>query len=273
MYAIDFEYDGQYLSDYGLIICHFDYSTGTAVADAGSRITFEKVSRNYGKSYSLASTRYNECITTTFDICKNPDLYEEYEDRQISNDEYRDLMRWLNRREFLKFQVFDEDDKERDTCYYNVSFNVEKIKIAEVLYGLRLTLESDKPFGYGQEQSVSWTFSDTSVAKILSDMSDEIGYIYPNVKITCYANSDLSIYNELLDSTTVIKNCKVGEVITLDGNAQIIATTYSSHDICDDFNYEFFKIGNTINNRNNRITVSAPCALEIKYEPIIKDTP
>lgn len=272
MYAIDFEYDGQYLSDYGFIICHFDAASGANIADAGSRITFNKVSRNNGKSYSLTSTKYGECVTCTFDICKDPDLYD-YENREISNDEYRDLMRWLNRREFLKFQALDAEAGERDTCYFNVSFNVSKIKIAERLYGLQLTLESDKPFGYGQEQSVSWNFSDVSVSKILSDVSDEIGYIYPNMTITCNANGDLSIFNELENCTMVIKNCSVGEVIYIDGETQTIATSYNSHDICNDFNYEFFRIGNTIDNRNNRISVSKPCHIVIKYTPIIKDTP
>lgn len=272
MYAIDFEYDGQYLSDYGLIICNFDYSNGTVIADAGSKLSFEKVSRNGGKKFSLTNATYEECVSTEFDICKNPDLYD-YDERQISNDEYRDLMRWLNRREFLKFQVFDEDDKERDTCYYNVSFNIDKIKIGEKLYGLHLTMESDKPFGYGQEQYVSWNFSETSMVKILSDMSDEIGYIYPDMTITCNRSGDLSIYNELLDCTMLIRNCSVGEVITIKGDSQIISTTYSSHNICNDFNYEFFKIGNTIDNRNNRISVSSPCKIVIRYSPTIKDTP
>ena len=273
MYAIDFEYDGQYLSDYGFIICHFDYSSGATTADAGSKITFNKVARSNGKQFSLTSAKYDECVQTTFDICKNPDLYENYDDRQITNDEYRDLMRWLNRREFLKFQVFDEDEGERDTCYYNVSFNVEKIKIAEKLFGLRLTMESDKPFGYGQEQSVSWTFADSSTTRILSDISDEIGFLYPDMTITCNANGDLSIYNELENCTMTIKNCSVGEVITINGATQIISTTYSSHDIANDFNYEFFRIGNTIDNRNNRISVSKPCNMVIRYTPIIKDTP
>ena len=272
MYAIDFEYDGQYLSDYGFIICHFDFSTGANVANAGSKITFEKVSRNRGKQYSLTNAKYDECVTTSFDICKNPDLYD-YEEREISNDEYRDLMRWLNRREFLKFQAFDEDDKERDTCYFNVSFNVEKVKIAEKLYGLRLNLESDKPFGYGQELTTSWVFSDVSVSKILSDMSDEIGYVYPDMKITCNQAGDLSIFNELENCTMLIRNCSVGEVITIKGNEQIITSSYDSHDICNDFNWEFFRIGNTIDNRNNRISVSKPCAIVITYSPIIKDTP
>jgi len=61
--------------------------------------------------------------------------------------------------------------------------------------------------------------------------------------------------------------------ITLDGDTHIITTTYTSHDVCNDFNYEFFRIGNTINNRNNRISVSLPCNVVIKYTPIIKDTP
>ena len=273
MYAIDFEYDGQYLSDYGFIICNFDSSNGVAVASAGSKITFDKVIRDKGRKYSLVDTKYDECIQTSFDICKNPDLYEDYSDREISNDEYRDLVRWLNRREFLKFQVLDEDDSERETCYFNVSFNVEKIKINEKLYGLRLSLESDKPFGYGQEQTVEWTFSDVTISKILSDMSDEIGYIYPDMTITVVNDCDLSIYNELEDCTMTIKNCLAGEVITIKGAEQIISSSYESHDICDDFNYEFFKIGNTIDNRNNRISVSKPCKIAISYYPIIKDTP
>ena len=274
MRAIDFEYDNRYLSDYGFIICDFNFGSGANEIDAGSTITFNKISRHSGKKYSLSSTQYDECITTSFDICKNPDIYDP-EDMEISNDEYRDIMRWLNRREFLKFQVIDDgnDNFERDTCYYNASFNIDKIKINEKLYGMRLKMETDKPFGYGQEQSVSWTFSDSNVSKILSDISDEIGYIYPTVIITINRNGDLSLYNELENCTTVIKNCKVGEVITLDGDTHIITTTYISHDVCNEFNYEFFRIGNTINNRNNRISVSLPCNVVIKYTPIIKDTP
>lgn len=99
MRAIDFEYDNQYLSDYGFIICDFNFSSGANEVDAGSTITFNKISRHSGKRYGLSSTQYDECITTSFDICKNPDIYDP-EDMEISNDEYRDIMRWLNRREF-----------------------------------------------------------------------------------------------------------------------------------------------------------------------------
>ena len=91
--------------------------------------------------------------------------------------------------------------------------------------------------------------------------------------IICSANGDLSIFNELENCTMLIKNCSVGEIITIDGDAQTISTSYNSHDICNDFNYEFFRIGNTIDNRNNRISVSKPRQVVIRYTPIIKDTP
>ena len=52
MYACDFEYDGQYLSDYGFIICNFNGSSDFDVVSAGSKITFNTVSRHRGKKYS-----------------------------------------------------------------------------------------------------------------------------------------------------------------------------------------------------------------------------
>lgn len=39
MYAKDFEYDGQSLSDYNCIVCDFDGSSGAVFASAGSSIT------------------------------------------------------------------------------------------------------------------------------------------------------------------------------------------------------------------------------------------
>lgn len=270
MYACDFEYDGQYLSDYGFIICNFGGTSDFDTISAGSKITFNTVSRHRGKIYGLAGTQYDECITSTIQICKDP---EKHSDMHITNDEYRDIMRWLNRHEFLKFQVLNEDDIEQDACYYEASFNVDKILINKVLYGLELTMETNKPFGYGQEITVSWDIIDTTKTYVLSDMSDEIGYTYPTMVITCKQAGDLNIHNETENCTMVIRNVSEGEVITVDGSTGIIESSMNSHKIYDDFNFEFFRIGNTINNRSNKISASIPCHLKLTYTPIIKDIP
>lgn len=270
MYSIDFEYDGQYLSDYGFIVCSFDYSGGSVTEDAGSTLTFNTVSRNSGKHYGLTATSYDSCITAEFDICKNPDIYD---DLEITNGEFLDLMRWLNRRKFLKFHPINDKETESDTCYFDASFNVEKIKVAEKLCGLHLIMETNKPFGYGETITNKWTITDTTKSYIVYDLSDEIGELYPDVKIVAGEDGDLSIHNDLTGSTTFIRNCTEGEEITIHGSSQIIESNLNGHDIANDFNYIFLKIGNTYDNRTNKITVTKQCTLEISYAPIVKNAP
>lgn len=266
MYAVDFEYDGQYLSDYGFIVCDFNSSSEENIVDAGSKIAFNKVIRNGGNYFGLTSSQYNECISATFSICKNPDIYD---DLKISDIEYREIFRWLNRKEFLTFRFVDDENEPR---FFNASFNISKVKIREILYGIELTMETNRPFAYGEEQVVLLNFDSENTSQILYDISDEIGYIRPFITITCNDKGNLVLKNDMGDCETNIKNCKLGEIITIDNDNEIIATSVSSHDIYNDFNFDFFKIGNSYDNRVNIITCTIPCSLEIRYYPIIKDS-
>lgn len=272
MYALDFSYAEHYLSDFGFIVCDFNGSSGVQVANPGCQISFNRVSRHGGRRYGLASTNYTECIHTTFDICKNPELYEK-DDMEITSDEYRSLMRWLNRHEFHEFRVLDEIDRYKEPCYYNASFNVSKISIGEILYGLRLSMETDSPYAYGEEIKSVFDYVYGTEVHTLKDVSDEVGSIYPEVIITCNANGDLQITNDMENCITQIKGVSTGEVVTLHGDTQIIETSYNSHDVCDDFNYEFLRIGNTYGSNLNNISATLPCQITIRYRPIIKETP
>lgn len=269
MNATDFEYDGLFLSDFGYIICEFDGSYGVKNISAGSVINFNRVASGNGSLFYLTSANYDECLKTEFDICKDP---ETNDDMEISIDEFRDLMRWLNRKEFLPFQIYD-DEIDYEAIYFDVSFNIEKITIGEKLYGLHLIMETNRPFGYGEECTFTNTFTSSSLSYSINDISDEIGVLYPYLKITCNSSGTLRITNSTFDSTTEIKNCTNGEVITIDCEKQIITTSRSSHSIYNDFNYEFLKIGNTYNDNQNIITVSKPCVITFTYTPIIKVVP
>lgn len=270
MYALDFEYDGQCLSDLGFIICTLGGSSDFDRVSAGANISFNTVPRHRGKINSLVGTVYEETISAQFDICKNPDLYD---DLHIYRDEHRAIMRWLNRNEFLKFRLLDAISDESDICYYNASFNVEKVLVARELYALELTMETNMPFGFGQERKYTWEMTDASKPVIFKDESDEIGYLYPSMVITCNGTGTLTIRNEKEDSLMEIKNCTPGEVISIDGASHIITSSLNAHKLYDDFNFEFLRIGNTYNDRVNKITSSLPCTLELSYCPIIKDSP
>lgn len=270
MYAIDFEYDGKYLSDYGFIVCDFNSLRGVAASSAGSKITFTKVAKHSGRKYKVTNAKYGECLTATFDICKDPEKYDA-DDRIITSEEFRDIMRWLNRQEFCKFQVlYDEDYHE--ACFYNASFNIDKLKISERLYGMRLTMETDRPFGYGEEQKVSFSFRGSNLTGRVFDESDEIGTMTPSLEIKCISAGKLIIQNETTGSRTVIDDCSANEIIKIDGDTEIITTNSNTHDLANKFNYEFLTIANTMDSRMNIVTASLPCDLTIRYHPVIKET-
>lgn len=88
--------------------------------------------------------------------------------------------------------------------------------------------------------------------------------------VTCKQDCDFTIINESEGCSSVIKNCKAGEQIILYGDTNVIASSYSGHDVCNDFNYDFFRIGNSATRMENVITVSHPCDIILKYHPIIK---
>lgn len=268
MACTDFYFAGESLSSHGFMVCDFDGPPGKITYSAGSNITFNTVPHHYGKKYSLVSTSYDTCLTASIQICKDTDTYSD-EDMIITESEYREMMRWLNRREFYPFHIIRDDDA--DTCYFNVSFNVSKIEYDRRLYGLELTAETDAPFGYGAEVSETLTFT-AGGSQTVENTSDEIGMFYPEVEIVPSESGDLTITNSMLDNAVVIKNCLSSETITMTGYPMIISTSSSSHDIANDFNYNFFALSSTYSNRSNVITSSLACTMRITYNPIIKDS-
>lgn len=271
MRTLDFWYDEQCLSDYNFVVCDFSAGSGISEVSAGSTITFVKVSRNGGAKHSLTNTKYNDCLSATFDICKNPDIFHD-EDMEITSDEFRDIMRWLNRKEYLPFHFISDDGTVDDieTCWHNASFNLSKLMLDERTYGIRLKLETNMPYGYGEEKVFSWSATSGNLSNVIMDTSDEIGYIYPTLIVTCRQNCTLTITNESEGCSSAIKNCKVGEQITMYGDTNIIASSNPGHDIYNDFNYDFFRIGNSAARMENVIIASHPCDIVLKYHPIIK---
>lgn len=277
MLATDFVYDDIKLSDKGYIICDFDDKSGVEIADIGSNISFNKIKRDSGRIYTLASATYDECVTATFDICKNDCLYSNNE-MEISTQQFRELMQWLNRREFLPFRIVDE---EQTVCWYDASFNVDKIVVGGKIYGARLTMETDRPFGYGDKVTKKYVLNSPNPGVGVINTSNEIGYLYPIVIIKCLVDGDLTITNRLEECATVIKKCSSAEVITLNGETQTIETSkennHTKNKIHNDFNWEFPRLGIKMSRgqviRNNLIATSMPCEMTIEFRPIVKDVP
>ncbi len=264
MISTDFVYDGQSLSSYGFIICDFESGDGVNEIDIGSVLTFNKTPMNNGKYHALTGSNYEQCFGITFDICKDPDLFEG-DQRIINESEYTSIVKWLNRKDFHSFNFINDSP----SCYFDASFNISKLIINGELYGIRLIMETNRPFGYGSLVTVTKTYNSTNTSYIIENKSQELGYTYPTIKVKCTQAGNVTITNTTTQNTVVINNLSVNEEVEINGLAQTIKTSKTSHKIADDFNYEFLPLQNSINDSNNVIEAT-PCKLTISYNPIIK---
>lgn len=261
MKAYDFQYGERNLSSFGMVLCNFD-SKGLETIE-GVEITFNTVSVLNGIKSELVNVVYEQNLETTLQICKyscDNDIQE------ITPVEYRNLTRWLLRKKFIKLKFLDEDHI--DIYYEAVFTNVSKIEVDGKIVGLELQVITNSPFAFKEPKTITIKNEVVDGKHSVNDTSYEEGYIYPYTEITIEESGDLNIYNELEDRNVVIKNCIEGEVITMD--YPIIQSSKSSHNIQNDFNWNFFRIVNTYENSRNDLTISLPCTIKMKYSPIVK---
>lgn len=265
MLVNDFEYDGLLLSDFGCIICSFGSGGGLETVTNGSNITFNTSPILKGTKFVLTNTQYEECLSAIIQICKNPCNLKTQEDAYFNIDEQANIMRWLNRKEFLKLKLLKEG---YENVFFEGSFNVSKVIMGDDCIGFELSLTTNAPFGFYETVKKTFYATSSNYVEAFRDISDEIGFIYPEVEITCNATGDLVIHNEIENRETIIKNCVAGEVITM--KSPVISSSITEHKIQNDFNYNFFRIANSYRDNVNQISFSLPCTMKISYNPIRK---
>lgn len=261
MKAYDFEYDNRNLSDYNMVICSFG-DKGLDTISNGAKISFNTIPTLGGSKHELVSTQYEECLETTIQVCKfscDTDIEE------ITSTEFRELTRWLNRKSFKKFKLLSE---EYIDLYYEAAINISRIEMDGKLFGLELEILTNRPFALKEPRTITIKNLVQDGKHSINDISHEEGYIYPYTEIAISEDGNLNIYNAIEDRNTYIANCVAGEIITMD--YPVIQSSISSHNIQNDFNWDFFRVANTFENSRNDLTISIPCTIKVKYSPIVK---
>lgn len=261
---MNFEYDGLLLSDFGCIVCSFNNDSGLEVKDAPS-ITFETSPMIHGMQHILVGTKYEKCLTVKLQICKSSCLSRNMNDRVFGTTEEREIKRWLNRKEFLKLRIIEEG---YENIYFEGSFDVKNITYNQKIIGFELCFASNRPYALYEDVKKTFKITTQNQTEAFRDISDEIGFLYPSLEITCSENCDLTIRNLLENRDTVIKNCVKDEIITMD--YPVITSSVQTHKIQNDFNYNFFRIANTYRENINKIMFSHPCTVKMKYNPVRK---
>ena len=262
MKANDFEFDSKKLSSFGCIIANFDGGKGLETIN-GAEIEFNTVSSLNGLVHHEVSATYPSCLETTIQICKyscSTGIQE------IPSTLYREISRWLLRKNFYKLKFLDENHID---LYYMASVvSIGRIELDGRLMGLELNIITNRPFALKEPRTITIKNTVKDGKHSINDTSYEEGYIYPYMEITVIEDGNLKIHNAIENRDTYIANVSAGEVITMD--YPVIQSSISSHNIQNDFNWNFFRIANTYDNSRNDLTISLPCSIKIEYSPIVK---
>lgn len=272
MKLTDFEYAGEKLSAKGCMVCTWD-SSGDESRTLGGNLTFTTVRNNNSNVQRKVSITYDSPYAPEqISICK-VNCYGDPSQSYWSEAEIRSFMKWLNRKSYEKLRPIY--DKTYYGTYFKCSCNVSAREFGGNVIGLDLTFFTNAPFGFADIDDFIETLTSPGNLSIHSE-SDEIGYIYPRMRVIPSVAGDLVITNknEAENSNyrkTVVKNCAVNENILFTGETKIIKTDNASHTtISKDFNYVYPRLITSYNSDVTTFTFSLPCTVKLNFAPIRK---
>ena len=240
----EFIFNGISGREFGLVICSFDGSQdGTATA--GSNIEFTTFKTPGSDTWLKTGAAYHEQLTFSFQVCKyrcHAGDIKPFTERELAF-----LMRWLVRKEYGWLQFIQEG---YENIFFHCQIKAERHLTGGQCCGLTLTVTCDAPFGWSQNMTAT---------------------------ISSSASETVCLYDSSVDNGTSmqIDHCVPGESITIK-NRQIFSSeciavpdqhkyTGDHTTLYDDFNYQWFTIGNTFDNRENEITVTGNCTVTMNW--------
>ena len=260
----DFKYDGKYLSDINCILATFDGSSGFTTKQ-GCSLNLQTIKASSTQKYQKYGVSYDDYLTDTWQIakqkCINPD------DRYFTIKEIRNIMRWLNSEKYKKLYLVDD---EYLNIYFMATFNVSKIMSAGKCIGFELNLICNSCFGY-ETKTVKSSITDENKTILLSIDNDRESFIYPKIELNIKQNGDLEISSLTEENRKLIlRDCSVGDKITIDCENRIITSTNDSHDLPSSFNFIFPRINYKFDTKDYNILTNLNCDVVVEIEQIRK---
>lgn len=256
----DIQYGNEYFSDYQLIPCTFSSSSGAETVSAGSEFSTDQIHIVGTDAFVMIHNNYASALTLHFQTYKADNNGTPC---PITAEEFSKINRFANRKESQKLKI---DKLDYENIYFLGRFNLQAIKINDIVYGVDFTFISDYPYGFMDEISLQFKGKEFMVY----NHSDETGDIYPYTIIKCLEAGNLQITNSMDNEIFELRNCTENEVITIDNQNRIITSSNPNHCLYDDFNFNYIKLCNTYTERRNFYTATLNIEMALKYSPIRK---
>lgn len=273
MNILDFTFNGKKLSDFGYICCNFDSSSGTVEVSSGADVTLNQEKPSGSNKFNLYSTSYDKPFTLPLSICLNP--CANYENMDISVEQARKIQKWLSLRN-KKFKINAEGYED---IYWIGTFTCKQVMLNDIIIGFNLTFTANTPYALQEDESFNIELSNTLESDIVF-ASDVYGYMDADYVITVketgdlkfdtyYYDPDTKLYS--LDREFTVDNCFADEKIYIKGDAQIVTSDRTAHELGKDCNFILPRLVNTYQSDEeevkNKIKSNLKCNVQITYNP------
>lgn len=264
MYCTHFTYNGDSTEDHGVMICSFNGGDEEPVS--GGKVEITSVKAPNSNKWIKTNATYKEPLTFSFEICKDPcSIIGSQNKFSFSPSDQVEMKRWLERKE-SHYLTFDDGDMEN--IYFNSQIKLTEQKKGGQVIGYKLDVTCDAPWGWSEERIANlYSQKDESGNEIgiveLFDASDEIGNVVPTVELTAINDGTIELYNDNTTDTTIILNCKAGEVITMTEPFRI-HSNIEHKNLRDDFNWVYPRIQNSYTSNRNTFEL-INCKVKISW--------
>lgn len=201
----DFTFNNKRLSNFGNYIT-VDFDNGDAEKNLGLSREMEMGSTNtYRVEANYYGDKWSDVLQFEIHLMKNPCVYTDQKDMEITKGEIRQIARWLtspHKPQWIKFEYEDEDEIVKN--YKGWFNNIETWVVGGTIYGLRLFVSCTTPFGY-TDDLVNEINVETYKNTIVTNDSDELeSFCYPKVTIEPKYNTEVYMCN--LSDCEVLEN-------------------------------------------------------------------
>ena len=277
--AIDFEYDGHYLSELGMMICSFNYGGGIETSE-GATITFQTVKNSrHPKEYKISSG-YGDALTCAVQICKIPEVARKdlnlESPQYFTGQEYANICGWLQRTDGFHRLTFIGLERDSSPIHYEATATrIDKFKMRGNVIGLEIQFRTNCAFGFGDEIKQTIHASADYVAarrKSIVKFDDDIRTdVYPDLEIETRRAGYFKMQNLRNETEFAIAECSAGERFTYDGNLGILISSTRGN-VTDDMNFFRFRLTrNFFDDEDNEILIQTPSIVTFSYMPLRAD--
>ncbi len=260
----NFTFNDKELIEFGCMLCYFDKLGNVEISDYPA-ITFNTVQNNSNDSFDLTYATYDKALEGKLSFCKidcnNTNAY-------FTRDEIREIYNWLDIRGYGRLVLPGEYFE--DTFFEGGFTSIQPVKNNKKVVGFELTFISRYPYALSDDLLYAFDLTDEKLSGEILNNSDDAKPVYPTLlEIIPKSDGNLTIENSLDKEVLEVKNCVTNEVIKIDCEHRIIETD-SSHDVCNDFNYNYLKLLKGGCNNVNMLTFSIPCKVRIVLNEVRK---